>query len=211
LHCPKCGVEVPDSADFCPSCGERQQRDSDAGAESGVSRNARTSSAATSTAHNPALITVRFVYAGFWRRAVAYFLDAILLGFTVVVLILGPLMQHAGLSTDNPWVLFTGANRQVFAVNLLVQMACWPYWALMESSPWRATLGKRIMKLEVTDVAGRRLSFPRASLRYFGRLISGLTLLLGFLMAGFTPRKQALHDILAGTLVVRKVLVRGGN
>jgi uncharacterized RDD family membrane protein YckC len=197
---------VPDSADFCPSCGERQHRATKAGSEIAVSGDARPNSAG-----DPGAIAVRFVYAGFWRRAVAYLLDAILLGFTIGVLVLGPLMQHAGLSTDNPWILFTGANRQVFAVNLLVQMAFWPYWALMESSAWRATFGKKLLNLEVTDLAGQRLSFSRASARYFAKIISGLTLMVGFVMAGFTARKQALHDILASTLVVRKVLVRGGN
>ena len=197
---------MPDGADFCPACGERQHRATNAASESALSESTRPNSG-----RDPGAIAVRFVYAGFWRRAIAYLLDAILLGFTIGVLVLGPLMQHAGLSADNPWILFTGANRQVFAVNLLVQMAFWPYWALMESSVWRATFGKKLLNLEVTDLAGQRLSFSRASARYFAKIISGLTLLVGFLMAGFTARKQALHDILAGTLVVRKVLVRGGN
>jgi uncharacterized RDD family membrane protein YckC len=206
LHCPKCGVEVADGADFCPSCGERQNRASAASSESGMAEGSGLNSA-----RGQAPIAVRYIYAGFWRRAVAYILDAILLGFTIGVLVLGPLMQHAGLSTNNPWVLFTDANRQVFAVNLLVQMAFWPYWALMESSPWRATFGKKLLNLEVTDLSGKRLSFSRASGRYFAKIISGLTLMVGFLMAGFTARKQALHDMLASTLVVRKVSVRGGN
>jgi uncharacterized RDD family membrane protein YckC len=210
LHCPKCGVEVPDSADFCPSCGERQHRAS-SGASGADSESALSEGTRPNSDREPAAIAVRFVYAGFWRRAIAYLLDAILLGFTIGVLVLGPLMQHAGLSTDNPWILFTGANRQVFAVNLLVQMAFWPYWALMESSAWRATFGKKLLNLEVTDLAGQRLSFSRASARYFAKIISGLTLMVGFLLAGFTARKQALHDILASTLVVRKVLVRSVN
>jgi uncharacterized RDD family membrane protein YckC len=66
-------------------------------------------------------------------------------------------------------------------------------------------LGKKALGLEVTDLQGRRISFARATGRFFGRIISGLILAIGFIMAGFTERKQALHDILAGCLVIRRV------
>jgi uncharacterized RDD family membrane protein YckC len=57
----------------------------------------------------------------------------------------------------------------------------------------------------VVDLAGHRLSFARASGRFFGKILSSMTLLIGFLMAGFTARKQALHDMLAGCLVIRRL------
>jgi uncharacterized RDD family membrane protein YckC len=57
--------------------------------------------------------------------------------------------------------------------------------------------------IRVTDLDGGRISFGRATGRYFGKILSGLILGIGFLMAAFTERKQALHDLLAGTLVVR--------
>ncbi|PYV64750.1 MAG: RDD family protein, partial [Acidobacteria bacterium] len=57
--------------------------------------------------------------------------------------------------------------------------------------------------LKVTDLAGRRISFARASGRYFAKYLSSMTLLIGYIMAGFTERKQALHDMIAGTLVIR--------
>jgi uncharacterized RDD family membrane protein YckC len=75
----------------------------------------------------------------------------------------------------------------------------------MESSTWQATLGKKILGLKVTDLAGNRISFARASGRFFGKILSGMILGIGFLMAGFTARKQALHDILAGCLVLRQL------
>jgi uncharacterized RDD family membrane protein YckC len=56
----------------------------------------------------------------------------------------------------------------------------------------------------VTDAQGNRIRFGRATGRYFGKILSGLILYIGFMMAGCTPRKQALHDMLADTLVVRK-------
>ena len=143
-------------------------------------------------------------YAGFWLRLVAYVIDSLVLGIFVGFAILMPLMQRAGVSADNPWVLFTGQSRQIAAINMLVTMAAWIYWALMESSPWQATLGKKALGLVVTDLEGRRISFARASGRYFGKIISTIILGIGYFMAGFTEKKQTLHDILAGCLVKRK-------
>ena len=78
-------------------------------------------------------------------------------------------------------------------------MASWLYWALMESSAWQATLGKKLFGLKVTDLQGRRISFARASGRYFGKIV-----FVGFIMVAFTEKKQALHDMIAGCLVVKK-------
>lgn len=80
----------------------------------------------------------------------------------------------------------------------------WLYYALMESSVKQATLGKMALGIVVTDLAGNRISFGRATGRYWAKLISALTLLAGFVMAGFTAKKQALHDMIAGCLVVTK-------
>ena len=77
------------------------------------------------------------------------------------------------------------------------------YWPVLESSRWQATIGKRVMGLEVTDAEGNRLSFLHALLRALAKIISGIPLGIGFLIAAFTPRKQALHDIIVKTLVVR--------
>jgi uncharacterized RDD family membrane protein YckC len=88
---------------------------------------------------------------------------------------------------------------------LIALVLDWLYYTLLESSVWQGTLGKKALGLEVTDLGGRRVSFGRATGRFFARIISGLTLGIGFIMAGFTERKQALHDIIAGCLVIRKV------
>ena len=82
-------------------------------------------------------------------------------------------------------------------------LAKWIYEASMESSARQATVGKMALALKVTDLEGRRISFARASGRHFAKYISGMILLIGYIMAGFTERKQALHDMIAGTLVVR--------
>jgi uncharacterized RDD family membrane protein YckC len=73
----------------------------------------------------------------------------------------------------------------------------------MESSAKGGTLGKMAIGIMVTDMTGNRISFGRATGRYFAKILSQMILMIGFLMAGFTQQKQALHDILAGCLVVR--------
>jgi len=95
------------------------------------------------------------------------------------------------------------ANMRKFFLIILVLE--WLYYALLESSAWQATLGKKALGLEVTDLAGVRITFGRATGRYFARYISFFTLGIGYLMAGFTEKKQALHDMIAGTLVIRKL------
>jgi len=181
--CPKCGLDVTGGVPSCPSCGETIPDPS--------SNTGRTPSARFAIA--------RVVYAGFWPRVLAYLIDSLLLGTVVGFLILRPMMDRAGIPVDNPWTLLTGNSRQILAINLLLTMTSWLYWALMESSRWRATLGKKILGLEVTDLEGRRISFARATVRYFGKII-----FVGFIMVAFTEKKQALHDIIAGCLVVKK-------
>jgi uncharacterized RDD family membrane protein YckC len=73
----------------------------------------------------------------------------------------------------------------------------------MESSSYQATLGKMVCGMKVTDLSGNRISFERATGRHFAKYLSGLILCIGYIMVGFTERKQGLHDLLAGTLVFR--------
>lgn len=192
LRCPKCESNIPEGAAYCPVCGQQL------------------ASPASEEQANPAPISIpkahsSVAYAGFWLRLVAYVIDALVLGVFVGFAILMPLMQGAGIPKDNPWVLVTGQSRQIFAINMLITMAAWLYWAVLESSPWQATVGKKLLGLEVTDLEGRRITFARASGRYFGKILSTIILCVGYLMAGFTEKKQALHDILAGCLVKRNV------
>lgn len=192
MQCPNCGAGVPEDAGFCNVCGQRLS-----------------SAAPSEEAHSPApwgqATRASVSYAGFWLRLVAYVIDSLVLGIFVGFAILMPLMERAGLSADNPWALFTSQSRQIAAINMLVTLAAWLYWALMESSPWQATLGKKALGLLVTDLQGRRITFARASGRYFGKLLSTIVLGMGYLMAGFTEKKQALHDILAGCLITRRI------
>jgi uncharacterized RDD family membrane protein YckC len=87
---------------------------------------------------------------------------------------------------------------------LVLAVAEWLYFALMESSNRMATLGKMAIGIKVTDLNGNRVSFGRATGRYFARILSGMILMIGYIMAGFTQKKQALHDMMASCLVVLK-------
>jgi uncharacterized RDD family membrane protein YckC len=80
----------------------------------------------------------------------------------------------------------------------------WCYFVFLESSCLKATVGKIICGILVLDKDGRRISLKRANKRYWGKLLSTLTLYIGFMLAGWTKRKRALHDFTAGTFVVKK-------
>jgi uncharacterized RDD family membrane protein YckC len=138
--------------------------------------------------------TDNVVYSGFWRRFAALLIDSVIVG--LVILILSAAM---GFSLGVGGVGGAGAS----AYGILISIAApWLYWAGMESSKHQATIGKMALGMAVTDQFNNRISFLRATVRYFGKILSTLTLLVGFIMAAFTRRKQALHDMLAGSLVV---------
>ncbi len=92
----------------------------------------------------------------------------------------------------------------IFALVIALVVGNWLYHTWMESSRYEATLGKMALGIIVTDLNGGRISFVRANGRFFGKIVSGMLMNIGYLMAAFTEKKQALHDMLASTLVVLK-------
>jgi uncharacterized RDD family membrane protein YckC len=192
LTCPRCGQALSDEARVCSACGEPL-------GEPSTGPEPTPAPAAT-----PATRRRSVVYAGFWLRAVAYVADSFLLGLVFTLVVLAPLMERGAIPKNNPEVLLTEVNRQFLAIQLLAVMMSWLYFASFESSSWQATPGKRLLGLVVTDVKGHRISFARASGRYFGKLLSEAIFFIGFFMAGITPHKQALHDMLASCLVLRR-------
>jgi len=174
MYCPYCGSELPRDAVYCPACGRPQQVP--------VSPQVTDSVAAYSAAPLGEMKPAP-VYAGFWVRFVAFLID------TLILFVIGIVIS----------ILF-GAGAHSRLLGLLIG---WMYFAVMESSPAQATFGKQVLGLVVTDINGQQLTFGRATGRYFAKLLSGLTLLIGYIMAGFTAKKQALHDMIAGTLVIR--------
>ena len=132
-------------------------------------------------------------YAGFWRRFAAALIDGALLNAVALVIFWLPVFG-AGLMENAPGL--------VVLLYLILLAACWLYFALMESSSRQATLGKMALGIIVTSTSGGRIGFGAATGRYFGKILSSI-FLIGYVMAGFTSRKQALHDMMAGTLVMR--------
>jgi uncharacterized RDD family membrane protein YckC len=143
-----------------------------------------------------------YLYAGFWKRLGAFLIDFCILAFSFIVVTI------VSLKIVNVSLMDLKETRWMF--NLMWLIFNWLYYALMESSGCQATLGKMAWGLCVTDLDGRRISFGRASGRYFGKILSGLIIFIGYFMIGFTRQKQALHDMMAGTLVVNKALASSG-
>ncbi len=170
---------------------------------------------ASATAAAPAaaiapVTTAGIRFGGFWIRVVAAIIDAIIV--RIPVHIAATMLGLGGLAAGGiglgglghgtaalPLMLFGGG-----VLALITIAGSWLYEAFMLSSSYQATLGKMIFGMKVTDLNGNRISFARATGRHFAKYISGpITLFIGFIMVGFTERKQGLHDMIAGTLVRR--------
>ncbi len=198
MFCNQCGKEVSDLDRFCNACG------------SALSGSPSTDDTGPAPNNNSAVPNVPkktfsdgFVYGGFWWRVLAYLIDAIILsiGYWLVALVFG----------FNGW-LFLGADYKYWATvgvtfvviyTVITFIAPWLYYALMESSKFQGTIGKWALKMRVVDEEGRQITFARATGRYFAKILSSLTLGIGYIMVAFTERKQGLHDILARTIILK--------
>jgi uncharacterized RDD family membrane protein YckC len=154
-------------------------------------------------ATQPPVMAPASPYGGFWIRVVAFFLDSIILSAVYVPVGLIFLVPSIRVMNQHDWeqgppVEFLGTFFLLFAMFLA---STWLYEALLTSSTWQGTIGKRLLSLRVVDLEGRRISFARATGRFFGKFLSRMIMDIGFIMVAFTERKQGLHDLLAGTLV----------
>jgi len=142
-------------------------------------------------------------YAGFWLRVWAGTIDVCLeaLAALLLTLVVDSAVKlvgsHFGISS------ITASYATGFSFILVLAIGAWLYSAFTESSKWRATLGKRIMGLQVVTASGGRLSFGQASVRHFMKFLSLFTAAVGFMMAGWTRRRQSLHDMPTDSLVIR--------
>ncbi|WP_424244534.1 putative RDD family membrane protein YckC/Tfp pilus assembly protein PilE [Elusimicrobium posterum] len=144
------------------------------------------------------------MYAGFWKRAVAYVIDTVILSFVsgILFFIVGIFIAGSGIASggnSEPAPQEIAVLLLAYAVMILVTFL---YFPIMESSKMQATVGKAAMSIKVTDLNGNKLSFWHALGRAFAKIISNLTFCIGYIVAGFTEKKQALHDMVASTLVV---------
>jgi uncharacterized RDD family membrane protein YckC len=157
-----------------------------------------------------------FTFAGFWLRFLALLIDGVILGIVQGLLFL-PLfflsgladrfeafVRSAGTGRPDPAILL-GFVSMILVFSVLGVLVQWLYFAYLESGEKQATWGKQALGLYVTNLTGNPIGFGHASGRYFAKLVSNLIpLAIGYIMAGFTERKQALHDMIAGCLVLRR-------
>jgi uncharacterized RDD family membrane protein YckC len=186
MNCPKCHTELLNRAAFCSECG------------------------LAVGAFRPAAI-----YASFWQRVLAVFIDLGLfwvpLVFAAAALHILPIPPEESLNRtisipipDSHIIEQRIEFMLRFGIFMaFVEVCLAPYYIFLECSSWQATIGKRLLGLRVTDEHMRRISPGRSVLRYFGRNISTIPWLMGFLAPLITARKQALHDVIAGTFVLR--------
>lgn len=195
MFCPQCGASNPDDTRFCTNCGTALSA---------------TGSVSIGTVPPPPAaprVAAEPHYAGFWRRFLAVLIDGLALSIPSGILnaIFGVSMFSAFTAGDMADADAIGAMIVGMVWTSIISfIVSWLYFAFMESSQLQATLGKLVLGMRVTDLEGNRISFARASARFFGKLISGVIIYIGFIMAAFTQKKQALHDIIADTLVLKK-------
>jgi uncharacterized RDD family membrane protein YckC len=221
VYCSKCGSNLADDATFCSKCGTQIVAATPAAVP--VSSQAPLAAAVPAgaiagggyAAAQPVYVAPypQVTYAGFWLRVLAYFIDMIVLGiFAVPILIGGAMLLGIGGMLEN-----IPHNQDPFMNGLppafvLFVMFCgglslfgtWLYFAFLESSEWQGTLGKKVLGLIVTDMAGHKVTFWRATARYFAKYVTHFTFFIGYIMAGFTEKRQALHDMIASCLVLRR-------
>ena len=220
MYCSKCGTQLAEGTAFCGACGQPT---------GGLPQAVVTPSVAVAGGHavpaysGPGSVTpyapsaipaiLPSPYAGFWLRFLAYLIDSVLIG---IVFGIFALLVVAIVGVGYFRTVFEGLNGEdstipvafislILLASALSLAITWVYHAWMESSPYQGTLGKMALGLMVTDLQGRPISFARASGRFFGKIITGMIPFgIGYIMAGFTEKKQALHDMIAGCLVLRK-------
>lgn len=149
----------------------------------------------------------RVVYAGFWKRYAALFIDSIVVGiayYAVVIVVMLAGFGTAGLSGSGPESMGAGLALVLVVVYLSYPLISGLYYVSLESSSLQATLGKLALGIKVTDANGQRLTRGNALGRWASHLLCYFTVYIGYIMAAFTERKRGLHDMVAGTLVVDK-------
>jgi len=215
VYCSKCGVNVSTGAAFCGACGTPTGTPAAAIARPSAAAPYVGGSSHAAYADPAGLVASRgFMYAGFWLRVAATIIDGVIISVALGVLLV-PLFLLTGLhaqiglidqrhSRPDPAILIglIGMILVFAGVAVLVQ---WLYHAYLESGERQGTWGKQMLGLYVTDLMGHPITFGRASGRFFAKIVTGMVPLgIGYIMAGFTERRQALHDMIASCLVLRR-------
>jgi uncharacterized RDD family membrane protein YckC len=208
MFCSKCGIRVEEGNRFCQACGHEFGTP----VVSAPSDPQITPSAPAAFSASP--VASSELYGSFWARFAAYAIDGLIIGVPSFIALITALIFFGGFGAlihqaqPDPNVvrawMFTVFP--LFGLGmLLILVLHWLYFAGMESSARQATIGKSLLSLRVADTGGQRLSFAHATGRFAAKLVSGLIpFMIGYIMAAFTAKKQALHDLIAGTLVLKR-------
>ncbi len=185
LFCSQCGAQNTQGAAFCQKCG------------ASLGPNLPAAPAIYAPVSSAG-------YGGFWIRFLAFIIDAIIIGIVtwpIRMIVLGTMGVHrfpVGPVDARHLAPFIVMLPRLWGANVIVD---WLYEALLTSSAWQGTVGKKILNLRVTDEGGNRISFARATGRHFAKFLSAIILFIGYFMIAFTDRKRGLHDMIAETLV----------
>lgn len=206
MFCPMCGFRNLDADNFCGSCGHDLRSEGIHSLDLPTPGKGPRTYEKAAFAPSPSL---NFEYAGFWRRFIAFWVDRLIL--IVPILITSSLVNilfTGGVSVGNTDSLIDNLFEHPVAssqgmVVLADIILIWLYFAIFESSKMLSTPGKRLIGIRVTDSEGNRIAFGRATVRHFSKILSTLVFLVGFLMIGFSSKKQGLHDKIAGCLVLK--------
>lgn len=205
VFCSKCGAQNFAAAQFCQKCG-------------GPLPVGLTPMPASMTRPAPAYATAPAVayaaiptarYGGFWIRLLAHLIDHVILSaiaapffFILILPAILRVIRDAERNQEPSPELVVAIVSSIFVYIILAFVGQWLYEALLTSSSWQGTVGKRVLQLKVTDEFGNRIGFGRATGRFFAKILSSMFFCIGFIMVGLTDRKRGLHDMLAGTLVM---------
>jgi uncharacterized RDD family membrane protein YckC len=211
IFCSKCGAQNSGTGQYCQKCGgalwvapaavpaaQMQQVPlQPASVQPGY---AAPSPAYVAAAASP--------YGGFWMRFLAYLIDRIIVGiaaapFLIVLLpTIGRIVREAQDQEPSPQLVFS-IVAGISTYLICVFIGYWLYESLLTASAWQGTIGKRILRLKVTDEQGNRISFGRSTGRFFAKILSHLVMYIGLIMVAFADKKRGLHDMIAGTLVMK--------
>lgn len=159
-------------------------------------------------------------YAGFWIRFGAYLIDGLIVGIPYLIILMILMFTMVSNTEGFEQLMFAEDPMYVeeqipeealmgmivfylisFVIGILVSVG---YYAGLHASRWQATIGKKLLGLKVTTIQGERISFWRAVGRFLGMQLLSSIFMIGFIMAAFTEKKQSLHDMISGTIVIKK-------
>lgn len=210
MNCPKCKAELPEQAPYCIQCGAAlssrrpeavaektaEGREAEGKTAAGGFRFEEKAGAKSTPVGPEGEWTPPAGYARPVQRLGAFVLDFLFLGAGVFFMIFLLALFLPSAFADEE----TAGNLG----SLISFLLSWGYYAGLESSPVQATPGKIVLGIKVTDLMGRRIGFGRATARQFAKIISGMLLFAGYVMILFTRRKQGLHDMMSGCLVISR-------